>query len=84
MGDHGYGDGDFPWSTDPSSASASASASASDSPSDVEILQRVWRNEKAAPEILPFQKLLVERVREQIHLMVLLFPVHFLRHFTSY
>lgn len=37
---------------------------------DVEVLKRVWRNEKAAPEILLFETLLVERVREQISLMV--------------
>ncbi|GLJ47098.1 hypothetical protein SUGI_0994560 [Cryptomeria japonica] len=36
---------------------------------DVELLKRAWRNEKAAPEILPFRRNLVERAREQIQLM---------------
>ncbi|CAK8532563.1 unnamed protein product [Lathyrus sativus] len=39
------------------------------STTDVELLKRAWRNEKAAPEILPFQSDLVARVREQIELM---------------
>ncbi|CAK8532562.1 unnamed protein product [Lathyrus sativus] len=39
------------------------------STTDVELLKRAWRNEKAAPEILPFQSDLVTRVREQIELM---------------
>ncbi|KAJ7517779.1 hypothetical protein O6H91_21G040300 [Diphasiastrum complanatum] len=43
--------------------------SADMSASDVDMLKRAWRNEKAAPEVLPFQTLLVERVREQILLM---------------
>lgn len=38
--------------------------------SDVEILKRVWRNEKAAPDILPYEARLIERVHEQILLMV--------------
>lgn len=38
---------------------------------DVELLKRAWRHEKAAPEILPFQAPLVLRIREQIQLMVL-------------
>lgn len=37
---------------------------------DVELLKRAWRNEKAAPEILQFQSGLVQRAREQIQLMV--------------
>lgn len=37
---------------------------------DVELLKRAWRNEKAAPEILPFQASLVQRSREQIQLLV--------------
>ena len=41
-----------------------------DIPNDVEVLKRVWRNEKAAPEILGYETLLVGRVREQITLMV--------------
>ncbi|KAL5996482.1 hypothetical protein ACLOJK_026562 [Asimina triloba] len=36
---------------------------------DVELLKRAWRNEKAAPEILPFQTSLVQRSREQIQLL---------------
>lgn len=38
---------------------------------DVEPLKRAWRNEKAAPEILRFEKQLIDRVSEQIQLMVL-------------
>lgn len=41
-----------------------------DIPNDVEVLKRVWRNEKAAPEILGYETLLVGRVREQLTLMV--------------
>ncbi|KAG6548523.1 hypothetical protein Mapa_010011 [Marchantia paleacea] len=37
--------------------------------SDVDLLRRVWQNEKCAPEILPYEATLVERVREQIQLM---------------
>ncbi|KAG0586087.1 hypothetical protein KC19_2G063100 [Ceratodon purpureus] len=37
-----------------------------DIPNDVEVLKRVWRNEKSAPEILAYESLLVERVQEQI------------------
>eukprot|EP00246_Nothoceros_aenigmaticus_P013449 TRINITY_DN4638_c0_g1_i2.p1 TRINITY_DN4638_c0_g1~~TRINITY_DN4638_c0_g1_i2.p1 ORF type:complete len:219 (-),score=37.28 TRINITY_DN4638_c0_g1_i2:99-731(-) len=37
--------------------------------SDAELLKKVWRNEKMAPEILPFQTLLVERIREQVALV---------------
>ncbi|XP_042516644.1 DNA replication complex GINS protein SLD5-like [Macadamia integrifolia] len=36
---------------------------------DVELLKRTWRNEKASPEILQFQASLVQRSREQIQLM---------------
>ncbi|RWR82567.1 DNA replication complex GINS protein SLD5 [Cinnamomum micranthum f. kanehirae] len=36
---------------------------------DVELLKRAWRNEKAAPEILSFQANLVQRSREQIQLL---------------
>ncbi|MQL71821.1 hypothetical protein Taro_004147, partial [Colocasia esculenta] len=36
---------------------------------DVELLKRAWRNEKAAPEILQFQKGLIQRAREQIQLL---------------
>jgi len=36
---------------------------------DVELLKRAWRNEKAAPEILRFESNLISRVKEQIQLM---------------
>ncbi|KAJ4900772.1 DNA replication protein-related [Raphanus sativus] len=39
------------------------------STSDVELLKRAWRNEKAAPEILPYQGDLVERAKGQIELV---------------
>ncbi|KAL2337973.1 hypothetical protein Fmac_012419 [Flemingia macrophylla] len=39
------------------------------STTDVELLKRAWRNEKAAPEILRFEFQLVSRLREQIELM---------------
>ncbi|KAK3140756.1 hypothetical protein QOZ80_5AG0405380 [Eleusine coracana subsp. coracana] len=53
------------WDDDDESASASASAATT----DVELLKRAWRNEKAAPEVLRFDKDLVDRVREQIQLL---------------
>ncbi|KAK8954903.1 hypothetical protein KSP39_PZI002670 [Platanthera zijinensis] len=37
--------------------------------SDVDLLKRAWRNEKAAPEILHFEAGLVQRAREQIQLL---------------
>ncbi|KAG2261121.1 hypothetical protein Bca52824_068200 [Brassica carinata] len=39
------------------------------STSDVELLKRAWRNEKAAPEILPYEGALVERAKGQIELV---------------
>ncbi|KAF7825701.1 DNA replication complex GINS protein SLD5 [Senna tora] len=39
------------------------------STTDVELLKRAWRNEKAAPEILRFETDLTDRIREQIQLM---------------
>ncbi|XP_073221610.1 DNA replication complex GINS protein SLD5-like [Cicer arietinum] len=39
------------------------------STTDVVLLKRAWRNEKAAPEILHFESDLITRVREQIELM---------------
>ncbi|KAJ7970174.1 DNA replication complex GINS protein SLD5 [Quillaja saponaria] len=39
------------------------------STTDVELLKRAWRNEKAAPEILQFETDLIQRIREQILLM---------------
>lgn len=40
------------------------------STSDVELLKRAWRNEKAAPEILQYEGALVQRVKGQIELVV--------------
>ncbi|KAK4269236.1 hypothetical protein QN277_022422 [Acacia crassicarpa] len=39
------------------------------STTDVELLKRAWRNEKAAPDILRFETDLIGRIREQIQLM---------------
>lgn len=39
------------------------------STTDVELLKRAWRHEKAAPEILRYEASLVQRTREQIQLM---------------
>ncbi|KAI4369518.1 hypothetical protein MLD38_017951 [Melastoma candidum] len=36
---------------------------------DAELLRRAWRNEKAAPEILRYEKHLVDRIEGQIQLM---------------
>ncbi|KAL4185624.1 hypothetical protein AMTRI_Chr10g231580 [Amborella trichopoda] len=47
------------WTQDPEVAAST----------DVELLKRAWRNEKASPEILRFEGPLVERVREQIELL---------------
>lgn len=52
----GAGQGDGEWS-------------GQDLPNDVEVLKRLWRNEKSAPEILAYEALLVERVQEQVNLM---------------
>jgi GINS complex subunit 4 len=40
------------------------------STTDMELLKRAWRNEKAAPEILRFETALIQRIRGQIQLMV--------------
>ncbi|XP_061987052.1 DNA replication complex GINS protein SLD5-like isoform X2 [Populus nigra] len=40
------------------------------STTDVELLKRAWRNEKAAPEILQFESSLVQRIKEQIELAI--------------
>lgn len=40
------------------------------STTDVEHLKRVWRREKAAPEIFQFESALIERIKEQIQLTV--------------
>lgn len=39
------------------------------STTDVELLKRAWRNEKAAPEILRFETHLIDRVAGQLQLM---------------
>lgn len=39
------------------------------STSDVELLKRAWRHEKAAPEILQYESSLVQRATEQIQLL---------------
>lgn len=44
-------------------------ASAIEATTDVELLKRAWRNEKAAPEILQFESELIQRSREQIQLL---------------
>ena len=54
------------WDDDESAAASAAEAATT----DVELLRRAWRNEKAAPEILRFDSPLVSRVREQIQLLV--------------
>lgn len=46
-----------------------AASAAMDAKSDVDLLKRAWRNEKAAPEILHFESGLVQRAREQIQLL---------------
>ena len=38
------------------------------STTDVELLKRAWRNEKAAPEILQYESSLVQRIKEHIEL----------------
>ncbi|KAH9618082.1 hypothetical protein KSS87_020110 [Heliosperma pusillum] len=38
--------------------------------SDVELLKKAWRDEKSAPEILPFHSPLIQRSYEQIQLMI--------------
>ncbi|CAN1356393.1 DNA replication complex GINS protein SLD5 [Linum perenne] len=38
------------------------------STTDVELLKIAWRNEKAAPEILPYEAALIHRIKEQIEL----------------
>jgi GINS complex subunit 4 len=54
------------WDADDSAAASAAEAATT----DVELLKRAWRNEKAAPEILRFDSPLVSRVREQTQLLV--------------
>ncbi|KAF3594699.1 hypothetical protein DY000_02025682 [Brassica cretica] len=52
-----------------SSDMGSADFESLSSTSDVELLKRAWRNEKAAPEILPYEGDLVERAKGQIELV---------------
>lgn len=50
-------------------AAGSSGRSAEDqfaSTNDAELLKLAWRNEKAAPEILPFEEELLQRVQEQV------------------
>lgn len=54
-----------------SSDMGSADFESLSSTSDVELLKRAWRNEKAAPEILPYEGDLVERAKGQIELVVI-------------
>ena len=44
---------------------------------DVELLKRAWRQEKAAPEILKFEADLIARLTGQIELVVSLCFLHF-------
>lgn len=61
------GSGSGRWSEDLEAEAAIAMET-----TDVELLKRAWRNEKAAPEILQFEAALVLRAREQIQLLVIL------------
>lgn len=54
------GTDEFPWTNDDSNILETT---------DVELLKKAWRNEKASPEILRFQSDLVQRAREQIQLL---------------
>ncbi|XP_068328047.1 DNA replication complex GINS protein SLD5-like [Pyrus communis] len=45
------------------------SGSTEDYETDVELLKRAWRQEKAAPEVLQFESALIRRIIEQIQLM---------------
>ncbi|XP_072974661.1 DNA replication complex GINS protein SLD5 isoform X2 [Typha angustifolia] len=49
---------------------AAASPSSLEATTDVDLLKRVWRNEKESPEILRFESELVHRAREQIQLLM--------------
>ncbi|KAG1326172.1 DNA replication complex GINS protein SLD5 [Cocos nucifera] len=60
----GSGSGSGRWSEDLETEAAMAMGT-----TDVELLKRAWRNEKAAPEILQFEAALVLRAREQIQLL---------------
>ncbi|GBG62937.1 hypothetical protein CBR_g34308 [Chara braunii] len=37
---------------------------------DVDLLRRAWRQEKASPEVLPYETALIERVMEQVNLQM--------------
>ncbi|KAK8968057.1 hypothetical protein KSP40_PGU022797 [Platanthera guangdongensis] len=58
------------WSGERRQSEEAAAAAAMEAKSDVDLLKRAWRNEKAAPEILHFEAGLVQRAREQIQLLV--------------
>lgn len=59
------GSGSGLWSQEEEERAAAIAAT-----TDVELLKRAWRNEKAAPEILHFESQLIQRSREQIQLLV--------------
>lgn len=61
------GSGSGRWSQEELGGKPSASI---EETTDVELLRRAWRNEKAAPEILKFESELIQRAREQIQLLV--------------
>lgn len=56
------GTNEFPWTNDDTNSLETT---------DIELLKKAWRNEKASPEILHFQSDLVQRAREQIQLLVI-------------
>ncbi|XP_010442373.1 PREDICTED: uncharacterized protein LOC104725406 isoform X2 [Camelina sativa] len=47
--------------------------------SDIKLLKRAWRNEKAAPGILQYEGALVERAKEQNELVIEKFLFHNLK-----
>ncbi|ONK61695.1 uncharacterized protein A4U43_C08F32610 [Asparagus officinalis] len=59
------GSGSGPWSQE----EGEGDRASIEATTDVELLKRAWRNEKAAPEILNFESELVQRSREQIQLL---------------
>ncbi|XP_048440491.1 uncharacterized protein LOC125477433 isoform X2 [Pyrus x bretschneideri] len=52
------------------------SGSTEDYETDVELLKRAWRQEKAAPEVLQFESALIRRIIEQIQLMIEKYMFH--------
>ncbi|CAN1356394.1 DNA replication complex GINS protein SLD5 [Linum perenne] len=49
------------------------------STTDVELLKIAWRNEKAAPEILPYEAALIHRIKEQIELAIEKYIFHIVK-----